>query len=71
MNIKKNSIYILCLHGQVVRRLTCNQKIPSSNLGEGYLSRFSSGGRALDCNSKIVGIHRSLVRIQQARNMGL
>ena len=67
MNIKRKIGYILSLHGQVVRRQSCKLKIPSSTLGEGFFSRFSSVGRALDCNSINVGIHRSLVRFQQAR----
>ena len=28
----------MCPCGQVVRRLICNQKIPSSNLGGGFLA---------------------------------
>ena len=67
MNIKRNIGYILSLHGQVVRRQSCKLKIVSSILTGGFFSRFSSVGRALDCNSINVGIHRSLVRFQQAR----
>ena len=56
----------MCPCGQVVRRLICNQKIPSSNLGGGFLALAQLAERWTVIVFFVV-IHRSLVRFQQAR----